>query len=58
MSLKERNLNVYVMGYSSILSKNNMYAEYQVFCHICIMLIELTDLIKQEKENTSGLKVV
>ena len=27
-----------------------MYAEYQVACHICIMYIELTDVIKQEKE--------
>ena len=54
MSLKARILNVYDMGYIKILSNYNMYAQYQVFCHKCIMLIELTDLIKQWKENTSG----
>ena len=54
MSLKARILNVYDKGYIKILSNYNMCAQYQVFCHICIMLIELTELIKQGKENTSG----
>ena len=53
MSLKARILNVYDKGYIKILSNYNMCAQYQVFCHICIMLIELTELIKQGKENTS-----
>ena len=54
MSLKARILNVYDKGYIKILSNYNMCAQYQVFCHTCIMLIELTELIKQGKENTSG----
>ena len=54
MSLKARILNVYDKGYIKILSNYNMCAQYHVFCHICIMLIELTELIKQGKENTSG----
>ena len=54
MSLKARILNVYDKGYIKILSNYNMCAQYQVFCHICIMLIELTELIKQGKENKSG----
>ena len=55
MSLKARILNVYDKGYIKILSNYNMYAQYQVFCHnMYNMLIELTDLIKQGKENISG----
>ena len=51
---KSKDLNVYDKGYIKILSNYNMCAQYQVFCHICIMLIELTELIKKGKENTSG----